>query len=58
MFRKTDDRVITIGLDTSENMVLETLNYKVMESYITKAEMIRNPIVIRTTSANEIFDNG
>ena len=58
LFRKTDDRVITIGLDTSKNMVLETLNYKVKESYITKAEMIRKPIEIRTTSAKEVSDHG
>ena len=57
-FSKLDDKVSDVGLDTSEQVVLEKLNYKVRESHITRTEIILNNRIIRTTSADEVIDHG
>ena len=58
LFSKLDDKVIDVGLDTSKNFVSEKLQYKVVESYITRTEIIWNTTVIRGISANEVIDHG
>ena len=57
LFSKLDDRVIEIRFNTSENFVLETLPYKVIERYLTRTEIVLKTIAVRTIRAIEI-DHG
>ena len=58
LFSKLEDRVMEIRFNTCENVVLETLPYKVVVRKWTRTEIILKTIVIRTIRVTDIFDNG
>ena len=57
-FSKFDAKVIEVGMDTKEHVVLEELWYKAAVIYITRTEIVMHTRVIRTTSEDEIMDHG
>ena len=58
LFNKLNGKVIDVGIDAKEHVVLEELMYKIAETYITRTEIVLHTRVIRTTSADEISDHG
>ena len=58
LFYKQHNKVIEVGIDTNEHMVLEEWLYQVEETYFTRTEIVLHTRVIRTTSAEEMMDHG
>ena len=58
LFSKLDDKVIEVGLDTSESVATKKLKCKVVERDLTRSEIILNTIIIRATRVTEIVDHG
>ena len=58
LLNKQNDKVIDVGLDTTEHVLLEELLYRVAEIYIIRTEIVLHTRVIRTTSTEEIMDHG
>ena len=58
LFNKQNDKVIDVGIDTTEHVLLVELLYKVAEIHITRTEIVLHTREIRTTSTEEIIDHG
>ena len=58
LINKQNAKMIDVGTDTNEHMVLEELLYEIAETHITRTETVLYTRVIRTTSADEIMDHG
>ena len=58
LFNKQNNKVIEVGTDTNEHMVLEELLCEIAETQTTRTETVLYTRVIRTTSAEEMMDHG
>ena len=58
LFNKINGKVIDVGIDTNEHVVLKEWEYRVTERYLIKTEIIMDTIIIRATRITYIFDNG
>ena len=59
LFNKINGKVIDVSIDTNEHVVLKEWEYRVTERYLIKTEIIMDTvIIIRTTRATYVFDNG
>ena len=58
LLNKQNGKVIDVGINNNEHIVLEELLCKVAKIYITRTEIVLLTKVIRTTSTDEIMDHG
>ena len=58
LFYKQHNKVIEVGIDNNEHMVLEEWVYQIEETDFTRTEIVLHTRVIWTTSEDEIMDHG